>query len=162
MTAFLYTFILPAAFALLPPAMGSKEAEAMLLAIALQESKAKHRRQLAGGPARGFWQFEQNGITGVLIHARSHQPLMAALDGLRYPLATPYGLYLAVEHNDVLACIFARLLLWTLPAALPGRTEPDKAWHQYMLTWRPGKPHADTWAENFAKAWEAVDLGGET
>ena len=43
------------AFTLLPSRMRSREALVMLLAIGLQESLFKRRRQMANGPARGFW-----------------------------------------------------------------------------------------------------------
>ena len=46
------------AMALLPARMDTPEADCMLLAIGLQESRFVHRRQI-GGPARGFWQFEK-------------------------------------------------------------------------------------------------------
>ena len=54
--------------ALLPKQMSSPAAIAMLLTIGLQESKFIYRRQV-GGPARGFYQFEQmGGVAGVLHH----------------------------------------------------------------------------------------------
>ena len=52
------------ALRLLPARMNSPEAEVMLLAIGLQESRFEHRRQLVGspprptGPAKSFWQAE--------------------------------------------------------------------------------------------------------
>ena len=45
--------VMPAAFSLLPPNMDSREARVMLLAIGMQESRFKHRKQI-GGPAKGF------------------------------------------------------------------------------------------------------------
>jgi hypothetical protein len=61
--------------------------------------------------------------------------------------------YSAIEHNDVLAAVFARLLLWTVPGRLPGRAEPVRAWNQYLSAWNPGKPHEETWAPLFELAW---------
>src|SRR5690606_12018619 len=59
--------LIEAGLALLPEPDSSREARAMLLAIALQESRFMHRRQI-GGPARGYWQFEVGGVRGVMTH----------------------------------------------------------------------------------------------
>lgn len=153
-------YILPAALSLLPARMDSPAARAMLVAIGLQESRFEHRRQI-GGPARGFPQFERGsdskggGIVGVLRHAASGAHLLPALDALRYPPDAD-ALYDAIEHNDVLACVLARLLLFTLPYALPGAAEPDEGWRQYLEAWRPGRPHRATWDAFYAQAWGVV------
>lgn len=154
MLALLHGYILPAAYAVLPAPMQSPAASALLLAIALQESAAIHRRQ-AGGPARGFWQFEVAGIRGVQTHALTRDDLKAALIMLRYPPSLPAeDLHALVEHQDVVAAICARLLLWTLPSALPTRDDPPMlAWGQYMEAWRPGKPRPQSWADHYARAW---------
>jgi hypothetical protein len=54
--------------------------------------------------------------------------------------------------------VFARLLLFTLPAPLPLQSDPDEGWRQYLDAWRPGTPHLATWTANYAAAW-AVVLG---
>jgi hypothetical protein len=160
-------YVMPAAFALLPGMMNSPEARAELLAIGLQESEFRHRRQIVGdppravGPARGFWQFEEGGgIRGVLTHRRTRWHLQLALDELRYtgPFDTisEETLHVAVQHNDVLACVFARLNLWWLPGTLATRDLPQRGWRQYLEAWRPGKPHPETWDRNFARAWALV------
>jgi hypothetical protein len=51
----------------------------------------------------------------------------------------------AVETNDVLAAVAARLLLFTDPKRLPAVDDAAGAWRLYMRTWRPGKPHRKTW-----------------
>lgn len=160
MIAFVHTFVFPAAFALLPPTMDTPEARAMLLAIGLQESEFTDRYQVLDGggrgPARGFWQFELGGATtGVLAHAGVRTHALRAIEALREEPA-PARVYAALEHNDVLACVFARLLLYTLPAHLPKRHATNKAWAQYIEAWRPGKPHPDKWDGNFARAWALV------
>ena len=147
--------IIPAAYDLLPITMRSAQATAMLLTIGLQESRFVHRRQYRSGPARGFWQFERNGIAGVLNHDATRVDLGVALQVLCYP-ATVDTCHAAVEHNDVLATIFARLLLWTVPQRLPARDEPNLAWNQYLRAWRPGKPHPDTWVDNYEAGWALV------
>lgn len=143
---------IPAALKLLPANMDSPEARAMLIAIGLQESRFVHRRQI-GGPARGFWQFEQGGgVRGVLNHPASRPAICSVLLLLDYDM-TPEASYEAIEHNDVLAVCFARLLLWTLPEALPRRDDPEEAWAQYIEAWRPGRPHRATWDAFYQQAW---------
>lgn len=147
-------FILPAAYDLLPPVMASDQATAMLLAIGWQESRFAYRRQV-NGPARGFWQFESGGgVAGVLSHQDTKTLARKALVALAYPHEpTPHGVHMALEHNDVLAAVFARLLLWTLPGTLPQKFEPDTGWFQYVSGWRPGKPHPDVWSQSWSMGW---------
>ena len=152
----LQQFVFPAAFSLLPPEMDTPAARAMLLCIALQESKCCHRRQLQG-PARGFYQFEKGGgVRGVLTHAASKVHAQSAMTALQYSNWSTETAYEAIEHNDTLATVFARLLLWTLPDALPSATEPHAGWTIYIKAWRPGRPHVSTWDAHFEKAWSLV------
>lgn len=152
---FTLTYTFPAAFALLPRPMDNIEARAMLIAIGLQESRFQHRRQISG-PARGFFQFERGGgVAGVLSHAASARHAEAVCERLRYQPEVG-ECYMAVADNDVLACCFARLLLWTLPMALPDRGMADDAWQQYIAGWRPGRPHRSTWDNCYARAWSLV------
>lgn len=142
-------YVIPAAFSFLPANMDSPEARRMLLAIGLQESRFKHRRQIRG-PARGYWQFERGGgVMGVLLHGATAGMARAACDALNYR-PDGWAVYDALEDNDTLACIFARLLLWTLPDALP--TDPEAGWDQYLAAWRPGKPHPETWPAFYDEA----------
>lgn len=157
-------YVIPTAFSMLPTAMRSDKAHAMLLAIGMQESRFEHRIQQPIGPARGFWQFERIGIKGVIDHPKSGGFLDAICDRLQYPVDYD-PCYTAVMHNDVLACVFARLLLWTVPEALPSSLEPNKGWHQYLFGWRPGKPHRETWETFFNEAWKlysCIDTDKET
>ena len=150
--------VIPAASSLLPVAMTSTQATAMLLAIALQESKAAARRQGGEGPARGFWQFEVSGVAGVRLHHATQEYVRDVLETLCYaPKSTHRALQLALTDNDVLACVFARLNLWWLPAPLPGPDHQAEGWRQYLEAWRPGKPHPETWPEHFAQAWALVN-----
>ena len=152
--------IYKATVALLPPRMDSPEAKAMLIAIAMQESRWDERRQI-GGPARGFFQFElgtpatRGGVTGVLLHKSAGPLIKHVLDRLDYD-HTPNTSFTAIEHNDVLAFAYARCLLWTLPRLLPLRDEADEGWEQYIEAWRPGKPHRATWSKFFNDAWKLI------
>lgn len=143
------------ALALLPARMSSPDAEVMLLAIGLQESRLTHRRQI-GGPARGLWQFERGGgVAGVLRHAASREHALSVCDARRVA-PVPEQVYQRLEHDDVLAAAFARLLLYTDPARLPALGEVGASWDLYLRTWRPGKPHRHTWDALYAQALEAV------
>ncbi|MCR4331686.1 MAG: lytic transglycosylase domain-containing protein [Sulfuricaulis sp.] len=146
--------IYKATAALLPLAMDSPQAKAMLMAIAMQESRFDERRQI-GGPARGFWQFEFGGIRGVLNHKQSQPLIRSVLDRLDYD-HKPDTSYAAIEHNDVLAFAYARCLLWTLPDPLPAQHETEEGWRQYADAWRPGRPHRATWNAFFTQAWKMV------
>ena len=141
--------VYPAAALLLPPAMNTPAAWRMLTAIGLQESRFRHRAQVLG-PARGFWQFETAGVTGVLRHEASRDAARDVLTRLCYADTSPQKIHAALEHNDVLAACFARLLLWTDTRPLP--TAATEGWAQYLATWRPGKPHPNTWALFFEAA----------
>lgn len=144
--------IIPAALSLLPDKMDSKIARRHVLSICLQESALKHRRQI-GGPAISFFQFEIGGVLGVMRHPATSGHLRAAVERLRYPLE-PELLHEAMEHNDVLACVFARLNLWWLPGPLAD--DAEGAWVQYLEAWRPGKPHPKPWSANWAAAVAAT------
>lgn len=155
------------AYTLLPARMASRNATAMILAICLQESRFRFRKQIARyvnaepvfGPARGYAQFEmQGGILGVLRHEATREHIRTVLDALNYDheILTSYQ---AVEHNDVLAAAYARLLLWSDPEPLPAYGQDETSWRYYERTWRPGKPHRDTWNDFYAQAWDVVGVG---
>ena len=142
--------LLPA-LRMLPEKMRSPEAEAMIAAICLQESGLQHREQI-GGPARGFPQFERLGVRGVLEHPTTRHHAAAICEALLYaPDADEC--HRAVRDNDVLACCFARLLLWQHPSPLPARGDDGEAWGIYLCQWRPGRPRRESWARFYAEAW---------
>ncbi|TLX54850.1 hypothetical protein DN824_20420 [Stutzerimonas nosocomialis] len=148
------TAIAPA-LALLPARMNSEAAVVEMLAIGLQESRFEHRRQI-GGPARGWWQFERGGgVRGVLQHTSSRDHAIAVCKA-RGVQPTDAEVYAALEHDDVLAAAFARLLLWTDPKPLPAVGQVGPAWDLYLRVWRPGKPHRHTWDVLYGRAMESV------
>lgn len=159
-------YTLPAAAELLPaPMMKSPRAWAMLLAIGLQESKFLERRQVVDkkkrtfGPARGFWQFERGGGTaGVLQHTKTSEIARQVLRDLRYPnVHSARDTHYLLHDNDLLACCFARLLLWTVPGPLPSRHNSLDGWRQYLEGWRPGDPHPKTWDLYYTEAWDRLE-----
>jgi hypothetical protein len=142
------------ALTLLPARMDSARGRVQMVAIGLQESRLVHRQQI-GGPARGLWQFEQGGgVAGVLRHAATaaHAVTLCAARGVQ---AVARDVYNQLEHDDVLAAGFARLLLWSDPGPLPAIGDSQGAWQLYLRTWRPGKPHRRTWDALYAEAVEA-------
>lgn len=148
------------------PSMDSTEARVMLLAIGLQESRFINRFQIvqgkpgAKGPARGFWQFEQGGgVKSVLAFNRGKPNVQACAHALCKARGVPVdtkAAWQALEHDDVLAAGFARLLLRSDPYALPRLGDAEGAWQLYLRTWRPGKPHRQTWDALYKQAQEAV------
>jgi hypothetical protein len=155
---YVQTFIFPAAYALLPGVMHSPEADAHLLAIGHQESEFIARVQLPHGPAHGFWQFEGGktaAVAGVLEHPATRAYAIQVCHELQYD-AERAAVYEAITHNDILACCFARLLLWTLPGRLATRDQEPKGWSQYLTAWRPGAPRPDDWHDCWSSAWQLV------
>ncbi len=139
--------------------LDSPQARQQLLAIALQESGIKHRRQVTAsgkedGPAVSFWQLERGGgCTGVLTHTAVEGRMRAACIA-RGIACTPAALWEAMKVDDVLGAIAARLLLYTLPQPLPMASVDG--WSQYVAAWRPGKPKPDTWVDNWQTAGRVV------
>lgn len=135
----------------------SPEARRFLLAIALQESRLAHRRQVStggeeDGPAASFWQFEKGGgCKGVLTH-RVAAPLMRQVCDDYNVASNAPALWEAMRYNDIVAAVAARLLVYTLPSSLPATA--DQGWKQYLSAWRPGKPHPETWVGY----WNLADL----
>lgn len=132
-----------------------------VLAIALQESNLAHRRQLTAdgkeaGPASSFWQFEVGGGCKGVLHHEATVDRMTHLCGAYNVQADPLALWEAMQYNDVVAAIAARLLIFTLPHKLPATA--DEGWSQYVEAWRPGKPHPDRWANCWKAATDTVGV----
>jgi len=149
-----HKYVIPTALSLLPNQMATPQARAMLLAIGLQESAFMARVQENNGPAHGYWQFEKAGGVRGVLHTSNHF-LTSVCRTLNYDMQEDIC-YRALIHNDTLACVFARLLLWTVPGRLPQQDEPDRGWQQYIQGWRPGKPRPVSWPEYFTEAWRTV------
>lgn len=153
------------AFRLLPSAMASKRAEVMLFAIGLQESRLIHRRQLLEregqlvpiGPATGLWQFERGGgVRGVMEHPATRFWAHSLCEARKVDFYRT-KVWNALQHDDVLAAGFARLLLFSDRRALPEIGAQDAAWYYYRRNWRPGRPHPDTWPFCYQAAMAYVE-----
>jgi hypothetical protein len=139
------------ALKLLPVKMDSDAARVMMLAIGLQESRFTFRFQktldpYVKGPARGFWQMERGGgVFGVMTHKDTKDLALAICKdrGVSFDSSLVHA---RLEFDDVLAAVFARLLLWADPKPLPDvDADHETAWQCYVRNWRPGKPYRDTW-----------------
>lgn len=155
--------ILNPGLAQLPLAMDTPKARLMMLTIGLQESKFKDRAQVLNGggkgPARGFWQFERGGgVKGVMNHhaTTGHAHRLCAERGVAWDASV---IWAKLETDDLLACGFARLLLYSDPKPLPSIDDVNAAWDLYAeRTWRPGKPHRSTWDGYHAAARNALGI----
>lgn len=137
-----------------------------LTAIGLQETEFRERRQVADwgpgrtpifGPARGWWQFEIPGVTEVMTHRKTRALATGALIYLGYGrlVGDPAAVHRVLEHNDVLAATFARLLLSIDPRPLPTTRDGHMAlWLQYVAQWRPGAPKPSKFPQYYQLAWD--------
>lgn len=152
------------ALSLLPGSARTDEARAFLIAIALQETLLRKRRQAADGPAHSYFQFELGTVELIWKHAtttKAAREICRTLDIAE----TPLGVFVAMEFHDILACYYARLLLLTVPRELPARRDVEEGWSQYVWTWRPGAVAKSQesaaraqmrWPSNYQDAWYAV------
>jgi hypothetical protein len=126
--------------------MANENAIGLMYAIGFQESRFLHRRQ-RGGPARGFWQFEKGGIEAVLGHKATGDIARDTMYNMCMFDTDADYIIQAIEHNDVLAAVFARLLLFTNPKLIPAfcAENKDELWQYYLETWRPGRPRKENW-----------------
>lgn len=147
--AILHRAINPA-LQLLPAKMDSDAARVMLLAAGLQESRFEWRAQKTSdpyrkGPARGFWQNERGGVFCVMTNLTTREHAQALCKARSVPFDQVL-IHARLEHDDVLAAGFARLLLWADPKPLPAvDADHEAAWKCYLRCWQPGKPHRETW-----------------
>lgn len=135
------------------------EARRQVLAIAFQETRLLHRRQVTAsghenGPAMSFWQFEKTGGCAEVFHNSSTRERMRRICTAYEVDDNAAALWHAMQYQDIVAAAAARLLLFTLPAKLP--TTEEEGWKQYIAAWRPGKPHPQVWAKNWLAAETAV------
>lgn len=150
--------VIAPALALFPAGLGmdSAAARCLLVAISDQEAEIKYRVQQPNGPAHGLWQFERaGGVQGVLQHPATRD-LAAVVCREAKVAPNARAVHIALVTDDLLACRFARLLLWSDARPLPAPTEENRnvAWHYYEDLWRPGKPRPKAWPAAWAKGLE--------
>lgn len=128
--------------ALLPGYMVSDQARVILMAIAGQETNWAARAQANDGPGRGYWQFEPATVAGLATGARTAPLLLSVMSTLDLVGASPHAV---IQWHDPMACVVARLLIWTDAAALPAVGDANGCWAYYTRLWRPGKPDRMRW-----------------
>lgn len=146
----------------LPEPMSNKLPQVLvaMLTIGLQESRFLYRYQVLNtpevkGPARGFWQFESGGgVKGIMAHRATKEPLQVACRDLGVPFDRN-TIWLSLEHNDDLAVVCARLLLYSDPKPLPEVGDVEGMWQYYLRNWRPGAYFNGSKGaqENLRKKW---------
>ena len=141
------------------PAVDTPMVTRFMTAIAIQESGLTARRQMGGGPARSFWQFEPGGVNGVLSHPRTRVQASRLCEILCYRLtgdepANVVSIMTAIEHCDVLAAGFSRLNLWASSYNIP--ISEEEGWRAYFGIWRPGKPDRERWVGSWAQGQRVV------
>jgi hypothetical protein len=143
----------------LPAKMRGDPGNVMLLAAGGQESGFKVREQYGDGPAHGLWQFEAGGgVKGVMTHPATEDVARSACMALGV-MFDQAAIWRALATNDLLACLFARLLLWSSPRSLPAIGDQDGAYAYYADLWRPGKPDRSRWPAAYRAAVAAVRGG---
>jgi len=143
--------------ALLPGYMVSDRARVALMAIPGQESNWAARIQAADGPAHGYYQCEPVAVAEVTNNAQTAGVFNSVLSTLDLVGMSPYT---AIQYNDPLACVVARLLLWADPAPLPSVGDAEGCWQYYLRNWKPGKPDETRWGASYATACNTVASGG--
>lgn len=133
-------------------------ARVALLAITGQEGECAARRQVPVAHAMGLWQFERGGATAGVLSHRATMLTAGKVCAARGVRAISTDVWQALERDDVLACAFARLLLWTDARPLPSVWDEAGAWDYYLRNWRPGKPHPERWPDNHRLARDAVGI----
>ena len=142
-------------------------ARAMLYAAGLQESNLSARFQampaesvVHKGAGRGLWQMRPDDVSRVLTDNSTRERSETSAN--KYVgSVNPHAVWETLEYDDVLAAIFARLMLWPDPAALPAPTVANEqaAWDYYVRCWRHSPPREQSWAANWRAAVENV--GGQ-
>lgn len=145
--------VMPAAFQMLPYKMATRPALAFVLAAGYQESNLEHRKQI-GGPALGFWGFEpgqDKAWDGLLSRGDTGETLRIILKYMSYSEDTKADV---LRHQDILAAVAARLLIWTHASPLPKEHEIEGGYRQYDWLWRPGEKRHEDWRESWKMGWK--------
>lgn len=133
------------------------EAAVLLLAIAIQESALRYRRQLGDGPARGLFQMEPGDLAMLSLVMKKNRELRSIL-----PTQDPKTMWAILEdpENDKYGVFIARAALKTDVNPLPKLGDVDAAWDCYIKHWGPGKPRPEKWAMSYEAAlgaWRSLN-----
>lgn len=137
-----------------------RERAVLLVAIAIQESKLKYRKQMPTGPARSFWQIEHPAALDCIRRCRPVEEFW--MDKLGFSPAdfasSRSSGAVAMQYSDLGACAVAAGILQLQPGRLPrvSNMHVDVAWFYYLKSWRPGKPRPDSWAKAYSEAMRVI------
>jgi hypothetical protein len=131
----------------------STAAEQLLLGTAMQESDLVHRRQIGGGPGRGFFQMEPTTHNDIWQNfLRFKQELAGKITNL---LTSPTADKIAeLENNDRYACGMARVHYLRVQEALPAADDIEAIanyWKKHYNT-----PLGAGTASQFIAKWRRV------
>jgi hypothetical protein len=131
-----------------------REREVLLVAIAIQESELKYRRQHRNGPARSLWQIEPTTALDCLVRC---SVALEVWESMGFKLDanawSPFGsACIALQFSDVGACAIAAGILRITPGRLPEVGDQDGAFAYYLKAWRPGVPRKDDWPASYRAA----------
>lgn len=149
LTEALQKIIVPALMGL-PQKFQTAEAQLMLLAIGEQESGFRTRQQ-EWGPAKGFWQFEINGVRAV-FGISTITLVLGMLCKNRSVGFHAWDVFCEIPLDDILAASIARFLLYSDPKSLPAIGNEEAAWEYYVRNWSPGKPNRERWVNSYGEA----------
>ncbi len=110
----------------------SKDAVHLLVGTALQESLLIHRRQIGGGPARGFFQMEPSTHDDIFKNYLAfRKSLKQAVESFQWPF---FSSSFQLQYNDRYAAVMARVHYARVPASIPSFSDV-KAMANYWKTY---------------------------
>lgn len=141
----------------LPDIPASPAEHLLLLTIGGQEGGWTYSIQSNNGPAHSFWQFEIEGVGGVLVNSATAAMARAlcSVEGIQ-PAQGAAWRYMATEQADHFSAGIARLLLWSDLHTLPAIDDVEGMQTYYIRNWRPGRRSDNEWRERFAAAQAAL------
>ncbi|MCG8317469.1 MAG: hypothetical protein MI976_29980 [Pseudomonadales bacterium] len=139
--------------------LSSAAAEELLLGTAVQESlNFTYRRQVGGGPARGYYQMEPATHDDIWNNYLKYRPDLAAIVD-SFVHSNSVDRYEALENNDEYASAMARVHYLRVPAALPAQGDlvgQANYWKQYYNT-----PLGKGLPQEYIEKWNLYVLGDE-
>lgn len=145
--AWFHTFVAPGI-----PA--SAQERVMLTAIAGQESDWSNVQQ-SNGPARGYWQIQENDCADILENPATSRYAKAACSALGIE-PTGQAVYAALLNDPRVQATISRLNLWADPYSLPAVGDGSGSYAYYLAAWCPGRPSNARWNVVYPASLEAV------
>jgi hypothetical protein len=124
--------------------LDSKEARALLLGTAIQESRLTYLRQIGGGPALGVFQIEPATHNDLYANFLSYRPEMR--DRL---LSLGERQHDSLIYNLRYAAAVARLIYYRAPGQLPDSLEGQAAYYKKNYNTPLGAGTEQEYIDNF-------------